>query len=146
MPPTPLIDILLVEDNPGDIRLAQETLKDYKMQNALHIVGDGEAALLYLRGLPPYSGVQPPDMVLLDLKLPKMDGLEVLEEVRSDPDLRDLPLALLTSSRMDEELLRRYRIPVDCYIQKPLTLERFLDAVRCFPQFGVSIVRLAAQV
>lgn len=145
MSPTPLIDILLVEDNPGDVRLAQETLKDYKMQNALHTVNDGEEALRYLRREEPYSTAARPDIILLDLRMPRMDGLEVLEALQQDTELREIPLALMTSSRLDEEMLRRYKIPVDCFIQKPLTLARFLDAVRCFPQFGLSIVRVAAQ-
>lgn len=136
------IDLLLVEDSPADVRLAQETLKDYKMQNLLHVVTDGEQALQYLRRQPPFEAAKRPDMVLLDLNLPKLDGLEVLEQLRSDPELKDLPVAILTSSHLDQQILKRYRVPVDCYILKPLTLERYLDAVRCFPQFGVSIVRV----
>ena len=141
MPAT--IDILLVEDNPGDVRLAQETLKDYKMQNVLHVVEDGEEALKYLRREPPYSSARLPDMVLLDINLPKIDGLEVLEELQRDAVLRNLPVVILTSTRMDQQLLKRYRIPADCFILKPLTLESYLDAIRCFPQFGLSIVRVA---
>jgi CheY-like chemotaxis protein len=141
--PAPDIDILLVEDNPGDVRLALETLKDYRIQNTLHIVVDGEEALKYLRREAPYTGVRQPDMVLLDLNLPKIDGLEVLDEMQRDPALRDIPVVVLTETRMDRELLKRYRIPNDCLIRKPLTLESYLDAVRCFPQFGLSIVRVA---
>ena len=141
--PAPTIDILLVEDNPGDVRLAQETLKDYKMQNSLHVVGDGEEALKYLRREAPYTGARHPDMVLLDINLPKIDGLEVLNEMQRDPALRQVPVVILTASRMDQELLKRYRIPTDCFILKPLTLERYLDAIRCFPQFGLCIVRVA---
>lgn len=143
--PAPVIDILLIEDNPGDVRLAQETLKDYKMQNALHVVRDGEEALKYLRKEAPYADVRQPDMVLLDLNLPKIDGLEVLKEMQQDPVLRNLPVVILTGTRLDQEWLKRYRIPADCFIIKPLTLERYLDAVRCFPQFGLSIVRVASQ-
>lgn len=139
-----LIDILLVEDNPGDVRLAQETLKDYKMQNALHVVTDGEAAISYLLRKAPYENAPRPDLVLLDLSLPKLDGPEVLEEMHKHEALRELPVVILTSSRFDRELARRYRIEADCFIQKPLTLERYLDAVRCFPQFGLSIVQIMA--
>src|SRR5689334_17123464 len=138
------IDILLVEDNPGDIRLAQETLKEYKVQNALHVVCDGEEALKYLRREHPYTSAAAPDMILLDLKMPKMDGMEVLEELQNDVCLRKIPVALLTSSQMDEDLLRQYKIPIACFLQKPLTLDRILDAVRCFSEFGVSIVRVTS--
>jgi len=142
--PVPLVTLLLVEDDPADVRLAQETLRDYKMQNSLHVVHDGEAALEYLRREGSYADAVRPDMVLLDLNLPKVDGLEVLEEIYADPQLRDLPVVILTSTKMDQEILKRYRIPVECFILKPLTFERYLDAVRCFPQFGLSIVRVAA--
>jgi CheY-like chemotaxis protein len=143
MPPM-VIDILLVEDDPGDVRLAQETLREYKLQNALHVVGDGEAALDYLRQKGRYISAKRPDIVLLDWSLPKIDGIEVLEEMHADPDLCDIPVVILNSTRTDQEILKRFRIPVDCFILKPLTLESFFDAVRCFPQFGVSIVRVAA--
>ena len=137
------IDILLIEDNPGDVRLAQETLKDYKMQNSLHVVHDGEEALKYLRQEAPFEDAIEPDMILLDINLPKLDGFEVMAEMQGDPRLRNIPIVVLTSSRMDQEILKRYKIPSDCYIVKPLTLERYLEAVRCFPHLGLSIVRLA---
>ena len=142
--PGKLIDILLVEDNPADIRLAQESLKDYKLQNSLHVVGDGEAALAYLRRQGQFADVPVPDMVLLDLRLPKIDGIEVLEEIRNDESLRDLPVVILTASQMDQRLLETLNVTADCYILKPLTLERYLDAIRCFPQLGLSIVKIAA--
>ena len=139
------IDILLVEDNPGDVRLAQETLKDYRIQNTLHVVGDGEEALKYLRKQAPYTDARQPDMVLLDVNLPKIDGVEVLTEMQNDPVLRNIAVVVLTATSMDRQFLKRHTISTDCYIQKPLTLERYLDAIRCFPQFGVSIVRVAAR-
>lgn len=138
-----VIEILLVEDNPGDIRLAQETLKDYRLQNRIHIVRDGEEALQYLRRQPPFETAQRPDMVLLDLSLPKLDGLEVLEAIQQDAELRALPIVILTSTKTDQEALKKHNIPADCWIMKPLTLERYLEAVRCFPHLGVSIVKLA---
>jgi CheY-like chemotaxis protein len=138
------IDILLVEDNPGDVRLAQETLKEYRLQNAFHVVGDGEEALDYLRQQGRHVSAKCPDIVLLDVNLPKIDAIEVLEEMHADPALRDIPVVILNSTEGDKEMLKRFRIPVDCFILKPLTLERFLDAVRCFPQFGVCIVRVSA--
>src|SRR5688572_13548275 len=131
-----VIEILLVEDNPGDIRLAQETLKDYRLQNRIHIVRDGEEALQYLRRQPPFETAQKPDMVMLDLSLPKLDGFEVLEALQQDPDLRAIPIVILTSTKTDREALKKHNIPTDCWIMKPLTLERYLEAVRCFPHLG----------
>lgn len=141
--PAKQIDILLIEDNPADIRLAQETLKDYRLQNTLHITRDGEAALQFLRRQGPYKDVQLPDMILMETSLPKLDGMEVLAEIRKDEQLREIPIVILTSSAMDEKILAEFDIKVDCYILKPLTVERYLDAVRCFPQMGLSIVKIA---
>jgi CheY-like chemotaxis protein len=141
--PGKLIDILLVEDNPADIRLAQETLKDYKLQNSLHVVHDGEAALAYLRREGKFADAVLPDLVLLDLALPKIDGIEVLEQIRKDENLRDLPVVILTASQMDQRMMESFNVAADCYILKPLTLERYLDAIRCFPHLGLSIVKLA---
>jgi chemotaxis family two-component system response regulator Rcp1 len=143
MPGQP-IEILLVEDNPGDIRLAQETLKEYKMQNKLHIVGDGLDALSFLRKQGPYRDVAAPDLVLMDLNLPRMDGAEVMAEMRKDPALKDLPVVVLAASAHDRALLKDIDIPTDCFVVKPLTLERFLEAVRCFEHLGLSIVSLAS--
>jgi CheY-like chemotaxis protein len=141
--PGKLIDILLVEDNPADIRLAQETLKDYKLQNSLHVVHDGEAALAYLRREGKFADAVLPDLVLLDLALPKIDGIEVLEQIRKDENLRDLQVVILTASQMDQRMMESFNVTADCYILKPLTLERYLDAIRCFPHLGLSIVKLA---
>ena len=141
--PNKLIDILLVEDNPADIRLAQETLKFYKMQNVLHIVQDGEAALQFVRRQGKYADAPVPDLILLDIALPKVDGIEVLAELQKDDELRDIPVAILTASIMDESMLKHFNIKADCCIQKPLTLESYLNAVRCFPGMGLSIVKLA---
>lgn len=138
------ISVLLIEDNPADVRYAQETLREFKLRNTLAIVRDGEEALAYLRKDLPYIHAATPDLVLLDVSLPKLDGIEVLAEIRSDPALAHLPVVILTSSRLDEQSLREYNIPVDCVVMKPLSLERLLDAVKCFPQFGLSIVRLAS--
>ena len=138
-----LIDILLVEDNPADVRLAQETLKDYKMQNALHAVYDGDAALQFLRRQGQYTNAPVPDMILLDISLPKMDGLEVLAELQKDDKLRDIPVVVLLASVNDKLMLKDFKIEADCLILKPLTLESYLNAVRCFPQIGLSIVKIA---
>ena len=139
-----IIEILLVEDSPADVRLAQETLKDYKLQNTLHVVHDGEAALAFLRKQGEYANAPTPDMVLLDIALPKIDGTEVLTQIRQDPALKDLPVVVLTASALDERLLQSLNVSPDCCVLKPLTLERYLDAIRCFPNIGISIVRIAS--
>lgn len=138
-----LIEILLVEDNPADARLAQETLKDYRMQNVLHVVKDGESALAFLRREGPYTNAPIPDMVMLDMELPRMDGIEVLAQIRADARLHEMPVVILTASEMDQKILRSLKVEADCCILKPLTLERYLDAVRCFPNIGVSLVKIA---
>jgi len=142
--PFKTIEILLAEDNPADLRLAHETLLDYKMQNTLHVVKDGESALHFLQRRGKYANAPIPDLVLLDLALPKLDGIEILTAMKEDVTLRHMPVVLLTASSMDQEMLRNFDIKPDCFILKPLTLERFLDAVRCFPQMGLSIVKIAA--
>jgi two-component system, chemotaxis family, response regulator Rcp1 len=138
-----LIEILLVENNPADIRLAQETLKDYKLQNSLHILRDGDAALRFLRREREFQNAPVPDLVMLDLSLPKVDGIEVLRHIRRDENLKDLPVVILTASAIDERLLEEYNVAVDCAVLKPLTLERYLEAIRCFPNLGISIVKIA---
>ena len=138
-----LIEILLVENNPADIRLAQETLKDYKLQNSLHILRDGDAALQFLRREGEFQHAPVPDLVMLDLSLPKVDGIEVLGHIRRDEKLKDLPVVILTASAIDERLLEEYNVAVDCAVLKPLTLERYLEAIRCFPHLGISIVKIA---
>jgi len=138
------IAILLVEDNPADIRLAQETLKDYKLQNSLIVLRDGASALSYLKQEGKYANAPVPDMLLLDLALPKVDGLEVLREIRNDAKLKDLPVVILTASTIDPRMMEHYNVSADCVILKPLTVERYLEAVRCFSHIGLSIVKIAA--
>jgi two-component system, chemotaxis family, response regulator Rcp1 len=142
--PSRLIEILLVEDSPGDVRLAKETLKEYKMQNTLHVVEDGEQALQFLRKEGRYAGAVTPDLVLLDLKLPKIDGVEVLGEMQKMPLFNHIPVVVLAASQHDRALLDDYQVPADCFVVKPLSLERFLEAVRCFPNLGLSIIKLAS--
>ena len=141
--PIDTIEILLVDDDPADVRLAKETLKDYKMQNVLQVVEDGETALAYLRREGEYANASLPDIVLLDVALPKVDGVEVLRAIRADDRLRRLPVVVMTASKMDERMIHSLGVQTDCCILKPLTLERFLEAVRCFPDFGLSIVKIA---
>lgn len=138
------IHILLVEDNPADVRFAQEVLRESKFTNRMEVIGDGEAALAYLRREGPYADAERPDIVLLDVNLPKRDGLEVLAELAKDEKLRTLPVAVLTASKMDQQILRTYNLHVDCFITKPLDVERFLDAVRCFDHLALSIVSTAS--
>jgi two-component system, chemotaxis family, response regulator Rcp1 len=138
------IEILLVEDSPGDIRLAQETLREHKIQNTLHVVNDGEDALHFLRKERQFVNAPTPDIVLLDMNLPKLDGGEVLAGMHESPELKDIPVVILGANEHDRAILKRFNLPVDCLVIKPLTLERFLDAVRCFPQLGVSIVKIAS--
>jgi two-component system, chemotaxis family, response regulator Rcp1 len=144
--PNKLIDILLVEDNPADVRLAQETLKDYKLQNTLHVARDGDEALQFVRREGQYSDAPTPDMILLDITLPKMDAVEVLAALRRDEKLRNIPVVVLTASAMDKGMLEHFNISADCLIMKPLTLESYLNAVRCFPQIGLSIVKIESRL
>ena len=134
------VEILLVEDNPADIRLAREALKDWKLNNTLHVVMDGESALGYLRRQGEFADASRPDMILLDINLPGIDGTEVLAEMHRDPDLRTIPVAVLTASKTDTELVKRFGLPTKCYLVKPLEIEAYLSAVRCFEEFSITIV------
>lgn len=134
------VEILLVEDNPADIRLAREALKEWKLNNTVHVVMDGEEAMAYLRKEGKYTSAVRPDMILLDINLPKMDGTEVLAEMQRDAGLRTIPVAVLTASKTDTEIVKRFGLPTKCYIVKPLEIEAYLGAVRCFDQFSITIV------
>jgi two-component system, chemotaxis family, response regulator Rcp1 len=142
--PGSTIRLLLVEDNPGDVRLAQEALREARIQNTMDVVCDGEQALAYLRSEGRYAAFGIPDMVLLDMNLPKMDGFELLEEVKKDPQLAAIPLVILAATRLDADMLKRYNVSTECMVLKPLTVERFLEAVKCFPDLGITIVRIAS--
>lgn len=136
------IEILLVEDNPADVRWARETLKEARLQNTTNVVMDGEAALAYLRQEGKYSTAARPDLILLDLNLPKKSGGEVLDEVKSDPHLRDIPIVVLTTSPVERQnLTKTYNLPLESYILKPLNWGRFLDAVRCYDDLELVIVK-----
>ncbi|REJ73416.1 MAG: response regulator [Acidobacteria bacterium] len=140
-----MIDILLVEDNPGDIELARESLADSKIINHLDVVTDGEQALAYLRRQPPYEEAEPPDLVILDLNLPRKDGREVLQEIKQDPKLRRLPVVVLTSSSEERDVLAAYDLHANCYVQKPLNLDCFIEVVRSIEGFWMSIVSLPSK-
>jgi chemotaxis family two-component system response regulator Rcp1 len=136
------IEILLVEDNPGDVRLIQEALRDGKVWNNPHVVTDGEAALdfVYRRG--PFTEAPRPDMVLLDLNLPKKDGREVLAVIKSDPDLKRIPVVVLTTSKEEEDVLRAYNLAANCYVTKPVEFDEFMKVIRAIEDFWLTIVAL----
>ncbi|MEN3364627.1 MAG: hypothetical protein V7606_1901 [Burkholderiales bacterium] len=136
------IEILLVEDNPGDVRLTLEALKDGKVLNRLHVVEDGVAALDFLYRRDPYSGAPRPDLVLLDLNLPRRNGREILAQIKTDGALKTIPVVILTSSQADEDIARAYELHANCYISKPVGFEQFTDIVRSIESFWLTIVNL----
>jgi chemotaxis family two-component system response regulator Rcp1 len=138
---TPL-EILLVEDNPGDTLLTREALKDCKLLNAMHHVDDGVEAMSFLHREGPYADRPRPDLILLDLNLPRMDGREVLAEIKRDEQLKHIPVIILTTSNDERDVLKAYHLHANCFITKPIGLERFLDVVRSIEEFWLTIVRL----
>jgi CheY-like chemotaxis protein len=136
------INILLVEDNPGDVRLTMEALKEGKVHNRLAVTGDGVEALQYLRREGKHAAAERPDVILLDLNLPRKDGREVLAEVKADPDLRRIPVVILTTSKAEEDILKSYQLHANCYVTKPVDLEQFMTVVKSIEDFWFSIVRL----
>jgi two-component system response regulator len=136
------IEILLVEDDPGDVLLTRRSLEKGKIKNSLNVVNDGEAALRFLRREAGYTDAPRPDLIFLDLNLPKMDGKEVLAEVKSDPDLRRIPVIVLTTSNAEQDVLRSYNLHANLYITKPVDADKFLGIVSTIDEFFVTIVRL----
>jgi two-component system, chemotaxis family, response regulator Rcp1 len=136
------IEILLVEDNPGDVRLTIEALKEGKVSNRLSVARDGVEALSFLRRQGPHANAARPDLILLDLNLPKKDGREVLAEIKEDSRLRRIPVVVLTTSKAEEDILRTYDLHANCYITKPVDLEQFISVVRSIDDFWLSVVRL----
>ena len=136
------VEILLVEDNPGDVRLAREGLSECKIRNNLHVVDDGVKAMAFLRRQDEYAKAPRPDIVLLDLNLPRKDGREVLREVKEDEKLRTIPVVVLTTSKAEEDILKSYSLHANCYVTKPMGLEQFLDVVRSIEDFWFTIVKL----
>lgn len=136
------LDILLVEDSPGDARLAQEALKDSKVHNTLHHVEDGVEAMTFLRAQAEYAGVPSPDLILLDLNLPKKDGREVLAEIKEDPDLRLIPVVVMTTSEAERDLLKSYHLHANAYIVKPVDFDRFVEVVQAIENFWFTVVKL----
>jgi chemotaxis family two-component system response regulator Rcp1 len=136
------VEILLVEDNPGDVRLAQEALRDAKMANNLNVVTDGVEALAFLRREGKHAGARRPDLMLLDLNLPKKDGREVLQEVKEDPDLRTIPVVVLTTSDADTDVIRSYELHANAYVRKPVDFDAFIEVVRTIEDFWFTVVKL----
>ena len=136
------IQILLVEDNPGDVRLTIEALKEGKVSNNLSVARDGVEALSFLRREGSHGNAARPDLILLDLNLPKKDGREVLAEIKEDSRLRRIPVVVLTTSKAEEDILRTYDLHANCYITKPVDLEQFISVVRSIDDFWLSVVRL----
>jgi len=135
-------EILLVEDNPGDVRLTREALKEGKVLNHLNVVDDGIEALAFLRREDKYANAVRPDLILLDLNLPKKDGREVLAEIKADAGLKKIPVVILTTSAAEQDILKTYDLHANCYITKPVDLEQFIKIVRLIEDFWFTIARL----
>src|ERR687892_1829962 len=134
-----LVEVLLVEDNPGDVRLTKEALKEGRILNHVNVVGDGVEALSYLRRQGGHAAAVRPDLILLDLNLPRKDGREVLAEIKADPDLRRIPVVVLTTSKAEEDIFRSYDLHANCYITKPVDLDQFINVVKTIESFWFSV-------
>jgi two-component system, chemotaxis family, response regulator Rcp1 len=136
------VEILLVEDNPGDVRLTMEALKEGRLLNHVSVAEDGVEALAFLRQKGKYADEARPDLILLDLNLPKKDGREVLAEIKEDPELRHIPVVVLTTSTAEQDVLRTYDLHANCYISKPVDFEQFIEVVKSVGDFWFSVVIL----
>jgi CheY-like chemotaxis protein len=136
------IEILLIEDNPADVRLTREALKEGKVRNTLSVVQDGVEALRFLRREGPHALASRPDLILLDLNLPRKDGREVLAVIKEDADLRRIPVVILTTSSAEQDILRTYNLHANCYITKPLDMDQFIKVVKSIEDFWLTVVKL----
>jgi CheY-like chemotaxis protein len=136
-----IVDVLLVEDDPGDVYLIREAFAHNKVANALHVVSDGVEALAFLRRRGPYADAPRPDLVLLDLNLPRKDGREILGEIKADEDLRTIPVVVLTTSEAEEDIARSYDLGANAYVTKPVDFDRFIEVVRKVDDFFVTVVK-----
>ena len=136
------IDVLLVEDDAGDVLMTQEAFEHHKLRNQLHVVSDGVEALAFLRREGEFADAPRPGLILLDLNLPRKDGREVLEEVKNDASLRSIPIVVLTTSQAEEDILRSYNLHANAYVAKPVDFERFIEVIRQIDDFFVSVVKL----
>jgi CheY-like chemotaxis protein len=143
--PSQPIEILLVEDDPGDVLMTQEAFSDYKVANRLTVVTNGEDAIAYLRKQGRFSGVSTPDLVLLDLNLPRRDGREVLLDIKGDPELRRIPVVILTTSEAEEDVIAAYDLHANAYVRKPVDFDQFVAAVRAIDDFFITVVRLPSR-
>ena len=140
------IEVLLVEDSPGDVRLTREAFKDAKVHINLHVASDGARAMAFLNREGKHANAPRPDLVLLDLNLPKKDGREVLEEIKVNPTLKSIPVVVLTTSSSEADILKSYQLHANCYITKPVGLEGFLIVVKSIDNFWLSVVKLPHEV
>ncbi|MFQ5787008.1 MAG: response regulator [Thermodesulfobacteriota bacterium] len=139
------IEILLVEDNPGDVRLTKEALKDVKVCNKLIVAKDGVEAMNFLHRKGKYADMPRPDIILLDLNIPKKDGREVLAEIKADKSLRRIPVVVLTTSKAEQDILKTYNLHANCYITKPVDLEKFIKVVKSMQNFWFTVVKLPSE-
>jgi CheY-like chemotaxis protein len=139
--PSP-VEILLVEDNPGDVKLTRNALEQGSLENNLHVVNDGVEAMEFLRSVPPYTDTPQPDLVLLDLNMPRKDGQDVLEEMKADDDLGRIPVVVLTSSESEEDVIKSYDLNANAYLTKPVDYDGFLDIVDSLEDFWLQVVKL----
>ena len=137
-----LVDVLLVEDDEGDILMTREAFEFHKINNPLHVVTDGEQALQFIRRTGPYADAPRPGLILLDVNLPRLSGLEVLAELKQDPELAVLPVVMLTTSQAEEDIVRSYSLHANAYVTKPVDFERFIEVIRQIDSFFITVVKL----
>jgi CheY-like chemotaxis protein len=140
------IEILLIEDNPADIRLTKEAFREARIQNNIHVVQDGDGAIAFVHQDEPYQDAPRPDLILLDLNLPKKDGREVLEEIKADPQIHQIPVVILTTSNDEEDVLRSYNLHANAYLVKPIDVMRFIKMIQSLESFWLSFVRLPPNI
>jgi len=139
------VEILLVEDNEADIRLTRESIKEAKIRNILHVARDGEEAINYLYKKEDYKDAVTPDLILLDLNLPKKDGREVLEEIKSDEALSHIPVVILTTSEAEKDIVKSYKLHANCYVTKPMGIDQFVEVIKAIEDFWFTIVKLPSE-
>ena len=140
------IEVLLIEDSPGDVRLTKEALKEGKILNNLHVVNDGVEAMIFLKKEEKYQSSPTPDLILLDLNMPKKDGREVLAEIKADTKLKSIPVVILTTSSAEEDILKSYDLHANCYITKPVDLDQFIKVIKSINDFWLNIVKLPPNI